>query len=135
MKTVGLSEPPDEVVRESVALFLFQKGLISIGKAAELANMGLARFMELATILALLSSSITASAEVSDARIMASDSPRPKNLERADAARVLLTCFLTMQPDFMPLETSIAPGRPAPFRTTSSNTASGMVNLWYSAGR
>ena len=47
MKTVGLSEPPDEVVRESVALFLFQKGLISIGKAAELANMGLARFMEL----------------------------------------------------------------------------------------
>ena len=46
------------------------------------------RFMELATILALLSSSITASAEVSDARIMASDSPRPKNFERADAARV-----------------------------------------------
>ena len=47
MKTVGLSEPPDNVVRESVALFLFQKRLISIGKAAELANMGLAQFMEL----------------------------------------------------------------------------------------
>ncbi len=47
MKTIGLYEPPDEIVRESVALFLFQKGLISIGKAAELSNMGLARFMEL----------------------------------------------------------------------------------------
>ena len=46
MKTVGLSDT-DNVVQESVALFLFQKKLISIGKAAELANMGLARFMEL----------------------------------------------------------------------------------------
>lgn len=46
IKTVGLSEP-DDVVRESVALFLFQKKLVSIGKAAELANMGLAQFMEL----------------------------------------------------------------------------------------
>lgn len=46
MKTVGLVEP-DDVVHESVALFLFQKKLISIGKAAELAKMGLAQFMEL----------------------------------------------------------------------------------------
>lgn len=46
MKTVGLAEP-DDVVHESVALFLFQKKLISIGKAAELAKMGLAQFMEL----------------------------------------------------------------------------------------
>lgn len=46
MKTVGLSEP-DDVLHESVALFLFQKKLISIGKAAELAKMGLAQFMEL----------------------------------------------------------------------------------------
>lgn len=46
MKTVGISEP-DDVVQESVALFLFQKKLISIGKAAELSNMGLAQFMEL----------------------------------------------------------------------------------------
>lgn len=45
MKTVGLTEP-DNVVRESIALFLFQKKLISIGKAAKLANMNLAQFME-----------------------------------------------------------------------------------------
>lgn len=46
IKTVGFPEP-DEVVKESVALFLFQKKLISIGKAAELANMELVQFMEL----------------------------------------------------------------------------------------
>lgn len=46
IKTVGFPEP-DDVVKESVALFLFQKKLISIGKAAELANLGLAQFMEL----------------------------------------------------------------------------------------
>ncbi|MDP3259869.1 MAG: hypothetical protein COZ31_11205 [Nitrospirae bacterium CG_4_10_14_3_um_filter_44_29] len=45
MKTVGLTEP-DNVVRESIALFLFQKKLTSIGKAAKLANMSLAQFME-----------------------------------------------------------------------------------------
>ena len=47
LKTAGVSAPPDEVVRESVALFLFQKGLVSMGKAAEMADMGLARFMDL----------------------------------------------------------------------------------------
>lgn len=47
IKTAGIPEPPDDVVRESVALYLFQKGLISMGKAAELSNMGLARFMDL----------------------------------------------------------------------------------------
>jgi predicted HTH domain antitoxin len=47
LKTAGVSEPPDEVVRESVALFLFQKGLISAGKAAEVSDLGLARFMDL----------------------------------------------------------------------------------------
>lgn len=46
IKTVGFPEP-DDVVKESVALFLFQKKLVSIGKAAELANMGLVQFMEL----------------------------------------------------------------------------------------
>ncbi|MCL5061712.1 MAG: UPF0175 family protein [Nitrospirae bacterium] len=46
LKSVGLIEP-DNVVRESIALFLFQKKLISIGKAAELANMSLAKFMDL----------------------------------------------------------------------------------------
>lgn len=46
MKTAGLSEP-DDVVYESVALFLFQKKLISLGKAAELSKMGLAQFMGL----------------------------------------------------------------------------------------
>ncbi|KAF0143863.1 MAG: putative small protein [Nitrospirae bacterium] len=46
MKAVGLPES-DNVVRESIALFLFQKKLVSIGKAAELANMSLAQFMEL----------------------------------------------------------------------------------------
>ena len=45
MKTVGLTEP-DNVVRKSIALFLFQKKLTSIGKAAKLANMSLAQFME-----------------------------------------------------------------------------------------
>lgn len=47
LKTAGVSSHPDEVVRESIALFLFQKGLISLGKAAELADLGLARFMDL----------------------------------------------------------------------------------------
>lgn len=93
------------------------------------------RFMELATILALLSSNITASADISVAKMMASDSPFPKNLERADTAMVLSTCFLITKPDSMPFETSIAPGRPAPFRTTSLNTASGMVKFLYKAGR
>jgi len=46
MKAVGLTEP-DNVVRESIAIFLFQKKLISIGKAAKLANMSLAQFMGL----------------------------------------------------------------------------------------
>jgi predicted HTH domain antitoxin len=46
MKAAGLPEP-DNVVRESISLFLFQKRLISIGKAAELANMSLAQFMDL----------------------------------------------------------------------------------------
>lgn len=46
LKSVGLTEP-DNVVRESIALFLFQRKLISIGKAAELSNMSLAQFMEL----------------------------------------------------------------------------------------
>jgi predicted HTH domain antitoxin len=46
LKAVGLTEP-DDVVRESISLFLFQKRLISIGKAAELANMSLAQFMDL----------------------------------------------------------------------------------------
>jgi predicted HTH domain antitoxin len=46
MKAVGLPEPAN-VVRESIALFLFQKKLISIGKAAELADMNLAQFMDL----------------------------------------------------------------------------------------
>jgi len=46
MKTVGLTDT-DNVVRESVAIFLFQKKLISLGKAAKLANAGLAQFMEL----------------------------------------------------------------------------------------
>ncbi len=46
LKSVGLTEP-DNVVRESIALFLFQKRLISIGKAAELANMSLAQFIDL----------------------------------------------------------------------------------------
>ena len=46
MKTVGLTEP-DNVVRESIALFLFQKKLTSIGKAAKLASMSLAQFMGL----------------------------------------------------------------------------------------
>lgn len=46
MKTVGLTDP-DNVVRESVAIFLFQRKLISLGKAAELANSSLAKFMEL----------------------------------------------------------------------------------------
>jgi len=46
MKAVGLPQPND-VVRESIALFLFQKKLISIGKAADLANMSLAQFMDL----------------------------------------------------------------------------------------
>lgn len=46
LKSVGLTKP-DKTVRESVALFLFQKKLISIGKAAELASMSLAQFMDL----------------------------------------------------------------------------------------
>jgi len=46
MKTVGLTDP-DNVVRESVAIFLFQRKLISLGKAAKLANTGLEQFMEL----------------------------------------------------------------------------------------
>jgi len=46
LKAVGLTEQ-DNVVRESISLFLFQKRLISIGKAAELANMSLSQFMEL----------------------------------------------------------------------------------------
>ncbi len=46
LKSVGFTEP-DNVVRESIALFLFQRKLISIGKAAELSNMSLAQFMEL----------------------------------------------------------------------------------------
>lgn len=46
LRAVGLTEP-DDVVRESISLFLFQKRLISIGKAAELANMSLAQFMDL----------------------------------------------------------------------------------------
>lgn len=46
IKTAGFPEP-DDVVKESVALFLFQKKLISLGKAAELANMGLAQFMDI----------------------------------------------------------------------------------------
>lgn len=77
------------------------------------------RFMELATALALLSSSITASADISAARMMASDSPLPKNSERAETARVLLTRFLRIKPDFMLFETSIAPGRPVLFSTIS----------------
>lgn len=52
IRTAGFSEP-DNVVRESVALFLFQKKLVSLGKAAELANMGLAQFMELLQTLKL----------------------------------------------------------------------------------
>lgn len=93
------------------------------------------RFMELATILALLSSSITASADISVAKIIASDSPLPKNLERADTAMVFLIYFLMIKPDLILFETSIAPGRPAPFFTTSSNTASGMANFLYKTGR
>lgn len=46
MKNVGLTNP-DNVVRESVSIFLFQKKFISIGKAAKLANLSLAKFMEL----------------------------------------------------------------------------------------
>ncbi len=46
LRAVGLTEP-DNVVRESISLFLFQKKLVSIDKAAELANMSLAQFMEL----------------------------------------------------------------------------------------
>ncbi|HAK88800.1 MAG: hypothetical protein A2077_02650 [Nitrospirae bacterium GWC2_46_6] len=46
MKAVGVPQP-DNIVRESIALFLFQKKLISFGKAAELANMSLAQFMDM----------------------------------------------------------------------------------------
>lgn len=47
MKNLGLSESPDAILRQSVALFLFQKRLVSIGKAAELAAMALSGFMDL----------------------------------------------------------------------------------------
>ncbi len=46
MKIVGLTDS-ENVVRESVALFLFQKKFVSIGKAASLADMSLAQFIEL----------------------------------------------------------------------------------------
>lgn len=46
MEIVGLTDS-ENVVRESVALFLFQKKLVSVGKAASLADMSLARFIEL----------------------------------------------------------------------------------------
>ncbi len=46
MKSVGLTDP-DHVVKESVALLLFQRKLVSIGKAAKLADMSVARFMDL----------------------------------------------------------------------------------------
>jgi len=46
VKASGFSKP-EAVLMESVALFLFQKKLISFGKAAKLANMSLAQFMDL----------------------------------------------------------------------------------------
>ncbi|NOZ70114.1 MAG: UPF0175 family protein [Deferribacteres bacterium] len=46
MKNLRLADP-GSVVREAVALFLFQKKLVSAGKAASLADMSLAGFMDL----------------------------------------------------------------------------------------
>ncbi len=48
MRTAGLEETalPDEM-RKALAISLFRRGLFSIGKAAELAGVPLAEFMEL----------------------------------------------------------------------------------------
>ncbi|RMF37340.1 MAG: UPF0175 family protein [Chloroflexi bacterium] len=48
MQTAGLEETalPDEM-RKALAISLFRRGLFSIGKAAELAGVPLAEFMEL----------------------------------------------------------------------------------------
>jgi len=47
MKMVGLhGDKLEQEIKSSVALSLFKRGLLSIGKAAELADMCLAEFMD-----------------------------------------------------------------------------------------
>lgn len=69
-------------------------------------------FIDCATVLALLSSSRMASADISEASTIASASPLPKNSESADTARALSTRFFSINPDFKPSKTSTAPVLP-----------------------
>ena len=59
-----------------------------------------------------------------------------KNINDVDYKNTeLLSRFISINFDFKPSETSVAPGLPAPFSTTSLNTALGMTNFSYRAGR